>query len=79
MPIVTSYDYDAPINESGDATEKCAVIKAFTRPYVNLPDVPIPPPSTKSAFGQVGFSYDKLLLILFVIVVVEDNPTSKHS
>ena len=45
-PDVTSYDYDAPINECGQPTEKFWLLRETMKGYAdkkNLPDVPKPP------------------------------------
>ncbi|XP_065290356.1 beta-galactosidase-like isoform X1 [Dermacentor albipictus] len=51
---LTSYDYDAPINEAGDATEKFKVIRdviAEFFPHRVMRD--IPPPKKKMALGKL--------------------------
>ena len=44
-PDVTSYDYDAPINEYGGATDKYYLLRQTMQKYskTTLPDVPAPP------------------------------------
>jgi beta-galactosidase len=44
-PDVTSYDYDAPINEYGGATDKYFLLRQTLQKYskTSLPDVPVPP------------------------------------
>lgn len=39
---VTSYDYDAPMDESGDPTEKYFEIRKLIGKYFPLPNVPVP-------------------------------------
>lgn len=39
---VTSYDYDAPMDEAGDPTEKYFAIRKLISKYFPLPDVPVP-------------------------------------
>ena len=53
--IVTSYDYDAPISEAGDPTEKCVALRDLNRKYSGSPDIPIPLPSVKVAYGKVRY------------------------
>ncbi len=44
-PDITSYDYDAPLDEAGHATPKfMAVREAITKRVGSVPDVPAPPP-----------------------------------
>ncbi|RXG56870.1 Beta-galactosidase [Armadillidium vulgare] len=52
----TSYDYDAPLTEAGDPTEKYYAIRNVTQKYVSLPDGPVPGPSEKYAYGDVLLS-----------------------
>jgi beta-galactosidase len=46
QPDITSYDYDAPINEAGWATPKYMAIRSLMKKYVNypLPEIPEPIP-----------------------------------
>lgn len=39
---VTSYDYDAPMDEAGDPTEKYFAIRRLISKYFPLPNVPVP-------------------------------------
>ena len=50
----TSYDYDAPISEAGDITEKYLKIKEVIAKYFPQPALPVPKSSPKSAFGKVN-------------------------
>ncbi|XP_071958964.1 beta-galactosidase-1-like protein 2 [Antedon mediterranea] len=60
QPDVTSYDYDAPLSESGDATEKFFKIKQLLKEETkgvvpgNLPNVPV---SDKIAYGDVSMTH----------------------
>jgi beta-galactosidase len=67
-PQISSYDYDAPLDEAGNATKKFIefrnVIKKHLSPDVRLPEIPEPKPSSKladirltassSVFSQLG-------------------------
>ncbi|MFG1811393.1 beta-galactosidase family protein [Streptomyces sp. NPDC049040] len=46
-PTVTSYDYDAPLDEAGDPTPKYAAFREVIARYAPVPDVPLPSPSKK--------------------------------
>ncbi|XP_077978610.1 beta-galactosidase-like [Glandiceps talaboti] len=64
-PQITSYDYDAPLSEAGDVTDKYMTIRQLISKYRQLPPDPIPPPTPKSAYGQITMSkmssfYDEL-------------------
>ncbi|OQR68164.1 beta-galactosidase-like [Tropilaelaps mercedesae] len=52
QPCVTSYDYDAPINEAGDPTEKYLAIKEVIKKYTTVP-VTNPVKKPKLALGNV--------------------------
>ena len=54
-PFVTSYDTDAVLNEAGDPTEKFYEFRKLFAKYNPEFDVntPIPPPSSKKAYGEV--------------------------
>lgn len=49
----TSYDYDAPLSEAGDITEKFHVVRKLIGKYLPLPPGPIPPSTPKHAYGKV--------------------------
>lgn len=49
----TSYDYDAPLTETGDLTEKYFVIREVIKMYREIPEGPIPPTTPKYAYGTV--------------------------
>ncbi|MFL9484275.1 glycoside hydrolase family 35 protein [Chitinophagaceae bacterium LWZ2-11] len=44
QPQISSYDYDAPLNEAGNATDKFMKFRAVIQKHVNytLPEVPLP-------------------------------------
>ncbi|MGP4083821.1 beta-galactosidase [Streptomyces sp. KR55] len=48
-PIVTSYDYDAPLTESGDPGPKYHAFREVIARHAPLPDEPAPAPSRKLA------------------------------
>jgi beta-galactosidase len=47
LPIVSSYDYDAPLSEAGDLTKKYMAMRKVIGKYAPLPDAPLPAPSPK--------------------------------
>ncbi|XP_028605955.2 beta-galactosidase isoform X1 [Podarcis muralis] len=49
----TSYDYDAPLSEAGDLTEKYFAIREVIAMYKTIPQGPIPPSTPKFAYGEV--------------------------
>lgn len=54
QPDLTSYDYDAPVNESGDPTSKYFALREVIGEYLPLPDMTLPVVQPKSDFGQVA-------------------------
>ncbi|KAI3356178.1 hypothetical protein L3Q82_017433 [Scortum barcoo] len=51
--VVTSYDYDAPLSEAGDPTEKLLAIRDVIKQFRNIPSGPMPPATPKFAYGFV--------------------------
>ncbi|XP_030642109.1 beta-galactosidase-1-like protein [Chanos chanos] len=51
--VVTSYDYDAPLTEAGDPTEKLLAIRDVIRQFRDVPVGPMPPATPKLAYGFV--------------------------
>lgn len=50
---VTSYDYAAPLDEAGDPTPRYFALREVIGRHAPLPDMPLPPPSPKRAYGPV--------------------------
>ncbi|XP_058695275.1 beta-galactosidase-1-like protein isoform X4 [Poecile atricapillus] len=53
-PVTTSYDYDAPLSEAGDPTEKLFAIRTVISKFQPLPLGPMPPATPKYAYGRVA-------------------------
>ncbi|NXV95807.1 BGAL galactosidase, partial [Calonectris borealis] len=53
-PVTTSYDYDAPLSEAGDPTEKLFAIRTVISKFQTLPAGPMPPATPKYAYGWVA-------------------------
>lgn len=53
-PTVTSYDYDAPLNEAGDPTPKYWAFREVVSKYVPLPAMEVPQMAPKLALGKVA-------------------------
>ncbi|XP_036401162.1 beta-galactosidase-1-like protein [Megalops cyprinoides] len=51
--VVTSYDYDAPLSEAGDPTDKLLAIREVIRRFFPVPEGPMPPSTPKFAYGFV--------------------------
>ncbi|MGW3090977.1 glycoside hydrolase family 35 protein [Streptomyces sp. NPDC001108] len=52
-PTVTSYDYDALLDEAGDPTPKYVAFQEVIARHTSAPAEPLPPASPKAAFGPV--------------------------
>lgn len=50
---VTSYDYDAPMDEAGDPTAKFMLIRDAIKDYLPLPDIPVPQREPKMRLDAV--------------------------
>ncbi|XP_056391358.1 beta-galactosidase-1-like protein [Hyla sarda] len=72
-PITTSYDYDAPLTEAGDPTDKLLAIRSVIRKFQPVPEGPIPPPTQKYAYGLVALNKVGDLVDLLDILS-PDNP-----
>ena len=53
-PQPTSYDYDAPLSEAGDPTNKFTLIRNVIKKYESVPST-VPPATPKTAYGKVTF------------------------
>ena len=53
LPVLTSYDYDAPLSEAGDPTEKYYAIRNVISKYILQPPGPVPPALPKYEYGKV--------------------------
>jgi len=66
----TSYDYDSPLTEAGDITDKYLAIRNFTSTYKKLP--PVPANTPKYAYGMVPMN--KLGSVLDLLHIVGSQP-----
>lgn len=56
QPQPTSYDYDAPLNEAGDPTQKYFVLLEIIARYLGPPSGVLPPPTPKYSYGRVNMT-----------------------
>jgi beta-galactosidase len=56
LPTVTSYDYDAPINERGGVTEKFHAFRKVLEPYADAPLPEPEPPAPLLPAGRAGLT-----------------------
>ena len=59
----TSYDYDSPLTEAGDVTDKYLALREAISKYLPIPKVPVPANSTKFAYGKVPMSFVDMLFL----------------
>lgn len=59
---VTSYDYDAPMDEAGDPTEKYFAIRKLISKYFPLPNVPVPDRVPKIKLPNINLKPQSVLL-----------------
>lgn len=56
LPIVNSYDYDAPLSEAGDLTKKYFALRKVISKFAPVPDEPLPEPAAKLKLDGVLFT-----------------------
>uniref|UniRef100_A0A8C2K429 Beta-galactosidase n=1 Tax=Cyprinus carpio TaxID=7962 RepID=A0A8C2K429_CYPCA len=74
-PQPTSYDYDAPLTEAGDLTEKYFAIREVIKMYKYVPEGLLPPSTPKFAYGQVKMKKVNGFLHLCLNVSVLHGPS----
>ncbi|MBM7566041.1 glycoside hydrolase family 35 protein [Paenibacillus sacheonensis] len=55
-PTITSYDYDALLDESGEPTDKYFAVREVIARYSNVEPLPLPPAADRQAYGRVELS-----------------------
>lgn len=77
QPTVTSYDYDAPISEAGDISEKFKIVRQLAEEFgivgQELPDIPFNTP--KAAYGSIAVT--GCLYLSDLISLVDKNAVLK--
>ncbi|XP_061386515.1 beta-galactosidase [Musca vetustissima] len=53
MADITSYDYDAPMTESGDPTSKYFALREIISRFLPMPNISVPDPVPKKKYGTV--------------------------
>lgn len=76
QPDLTSYDYDAPINEQGQPTPKYFMLRKLIQQYVNykIPDVPAPVPTIAIPRVQLKKAWNLWNYVLPEINTVQPQP-----
>ncbi len=62
QPDVTSYDYDAPLNEWGEPTAKYFAFRDVIAKYVAIPETPATGPIPRRAYGEVRLTKSAALM-----------------
>ncbi|XP_069111565.1 beta-galactosidase-like isoform X2 [Argopecten irradians] len=57
LPVPTSYDYDAPLSEAGDITEKYKDIARVISKFKPLPPISFPPSTPKANYGSIQMHF----------------------
>ncbi|XP_071158148.1 beta-galactosidase-like isoform X2 [Mytilus edulis] len=57
LPVPTSYDYDGPLTEAGDVTDKYLALRQVISKYVKTPPIPIPANTPKMAYGKIEMKF----------------------
>ncbi|XP_055904117.1 beta-galactosidase [Eupeodes corollae] len=52
-PDITSYDYDAVMDEAGDVTPKYMKVREVLQDYMIMPNLEVPEKSQKTAYGSI--------------------------
>lgn len=60
-PTVTSYDYDTLLSEAGDPTPKFYAVREVLSRYSELPELQLPEPIRKTAYGDVAMTEQAFL------------------
>jgi len=55
-PTITSYDYDVPVSECGDITEKFHAVREVIGKYTDLGPLELPAPIAKKSYGTVNMT-----------------------
>ncbi|XP_037085621.1 beta-galactosidase-like [Pollicipes pollicipes] len=61
-PCTTSYDFDAPISENGNTTDKLLALRELIYPYTNMTPLAVPDPLPVVAYGAVAMTWQTGLL-----------------
>lgn len=76
LPQVTSYDYDAPLNEQGNPTEKYFALKAMMKQM--FPDIEQNEPLVKESMSITGISLTGKVGLFSIIDDISEKIVSKY-
>ncbi|KAH3742862.1 Beta-galactosidase precursor [Pelomyxa schiedti] len=75
QPTITSYDYDAPIGENGDVSDKFTALRDVIGKYLTVPSE-VPVSSPKKGYGNVTMQPISRLLDPIVLAKLCPQPTT---
>ena len=64
-PQITSYDYDAPISESGELTKKYFAMREVILKHRGLQPLPVPVSTPKQRYGNIYMTKVSIYLNLY--------------
>jgi beta-galactosidase len=67
-PLITSYDYDALLNEAGDPTEKYYAVRDSIMKHFKTDIIDMPKPSVKKDYGVVSLTHQASLFDVLACV-----------
>ncbi|XP_018585182.1 beta-galactosidase-1-like protein isoform X3 [Scleropages formosus] len=76
--VVTSYDYNAPLSEAGDPTDKLLAIREVIKKFRDIPLGPMPPATPKFAYGFVAMKKVGRLSSLLDTISPQGPVKSQH-
>ncbi|KAA0186529.1 Beta-galactosidase [Fasciolopsis buskii] len=79
VPTTTSYDYDAPVSEAGDVTQKYAILQKAIFNFRNKSTPPLPSNITRFAYGKISMSKVGHILFQKAGGIVGENPAYMES
>lgn len=79
VPTTTSYDYDAPVSEAGDVTQKYAILQKAIFNFRKKSTPPLPSNITRFAYGKIPMSKTGHILFQKVGGIVGENPAYMES
>ncbi|TPP62195.1 Beta-galactosidase [Fasciola gigantica] len=79
IPVITSYDYDAPVSEAGDVTPKYAILQEAIFAFRNKSRPPLPSNISRMAYGKIPMNRVGHILFEKDGGISGENPTYMES
>ncbi|XP_071811924.1 beta-galactosidase-like isoform X1 [Apostichopus japonicus] len=77
-PQCSTHDYDAPLSEAGDPTEKYYAIREVISKYLPLPPQPVPQSTPKASYNAMNMQFFGSLLDVLQIISPHGPIKSKY-